>query len=167
MWPTARAEDSESCGNDPDAADTWRTPDSPGSGGPRNRQDSMNEGHQVTIAEQAEHWQTPNARDWKSETGSENNSYDKPPNLSRQVYRLSRQDQPIPDGPTSSPTGRTSLQRLNPRFVEWLMGFPIGWTELCETAPNVSEDSAMQSSPTAQSGSAGKSSRSKRTKKGE
>lgn len=28
---------------------------------------------------------TPNARDWKSEAGSENNSYDKTPNLSRQV----------------------------------------------------------------------------------
>jgi hypothetical protein len=38
----------------------WRTPDSPGTGGPRNRQDSIGEGHQITIvAEQAEHWNTP------------------------------------------------------------------------------------------------------------
>jgi hypothetical protein len=27
-------------------------------------------------------------------------------------------------------------RRLNPRFVEWLMGFPIGWTERCKTAPS-------------------------------
>jgi len=41
----------------------WRTPDAPGAGGPRNRQDSRGAGHQVTIAEQAEHWGTPNAAD--------------------------------------------------------------------------------------------------------
>ena len=36
----------------------------------------------------------------------------------------------IPDGQPSSPPGPTSLRRLNPRFVEWLMGFPVKWTEL-------------------------------------
>jgi hypothetical protein len=42
----------------------WRTPDAPGSGsGPRNRQASIGAGHQVTIAEQSEHWATPNAHD--------------------------------------------------------------------------------------------------------
>ena len=118
------------------------------------------------FAKQANNWVTPNARDWKSETGSENNRYDRTPGLSRQVYNLSHPDPPIPDGPASSenvptsrrlwPTARqepgthsivngkryeTSLEyvardqkdqtrRLNPRFVEWLMGFPISWTEL-------------------------------------
>jgi len=33
-------------------------------------------------------WETPTSRDWKSETGSEGNSYEKTPNLSRQVYRM-------------------------------------------------------------------------------
>lgn len=33
-------------------------------------------------------------------------------------------DPPIPAGPKSSPERRT----LNPPFVEWLMGWPIGWT---------------------------------------
>jgi hypothetical protein len=37
---------------------------------------------------------------------------------------------PIPDGQPSSESAPTSRRRLNPRFVEWLMGFPIGWTEL-------------------------------------
>lgn len=31
-------------------------------------------------------------------------------------------------GPTSCEPGRTSRLRLNPAFVEWLMGFPAGWT---------------------------------------
>lgn len=32
---------------------------------------------------------------------------------------------------TGDSTGRSqsSTRKLNPRFVEWLMGFPIGWTE--------------------------------------
>ena len=30
----------------------------------------------------------------------------------------------------SAMTQGTGPRRLNPRFVEWLMGFPIGWTEL-------------------------------------
>lgn len=35
-----------------------------------------------------------------------------------------------PDGPPSSESARTSPRRLNPRFVEWLMGFPVTWTGL-------------------------------------
>lgn len=27
-------------------------------------------------------------------------------------------------------SGRTLLLRLNPRFTEWLMGWPVGWTDL-------------------------------------
>jgi hypothetical protein len=125
---------------------------------------------------QAGSWMTPNARDWKSETGSENNRYNKTPNLSRQVYRLSLPAPQTPDGPPSSESALTSRRlwqtpsqgvirsdtrdvtimdamgqrgkfgnlleqvsaetqgmgprRLNPRFVEWLMGFPVSWTEL-------------------------------------
>lgn len=50
-------------------------------------------------------------------------------------------DLQTPDGLISSETSPTSRRRLNPRFVEWLMGFPIGWTELCKTAPKDSEGS--------------------------
>ena len=74
-WPTARAAAAESAGNHPGAVDSltgasgvWRTPDAPGSGGPRNRQGSTGQGHQVTIAEQAERWMfpTPAARDYRT-----------------------------------------------------------------------------------------------------
>lgn len=54
--------------------------------------------------------------------------------LGRQVLRASGlQDQTTSkDGAKSSKSGRT----LNPRFVEWLMGWPIGWTDFgsAETA---------------------------------
>jgi hypothetical protein len=39
-------------------------------------------------------------------------------------------DQVTPAGPQSLPAVQTSRRRLNPRFVEWLMGFPVSWTEL-------------------------------------
>ena len=177
MWPTARSEGSESCGNHPGATDSltgatrlWSTPRTITGGGEsaeRKQELGRTESGGGDLQSQTEHWQTPNARDWKSETGSENNSYDKTPNLSRQVYRISRQDPAIPDGLTSSETDRTlrrlwqtpkdtgggnssrsgdrkdelllkgeaaafmqdQAKRLSPRFVEWLMGFPIGWTE--------------------------------------
>jgi hypothetical protein len=81
------------------------------------------------FAHQANHWETPTSRDWKSETGSENNSYDKTPNLSRQVYRLP-QDQQTPDGQQSSSNTHGLRRRLNPAFVEWLLAFPVGWSAL-------------------------------------
>ena len=59
-WPTANTRDSVSAARH---TTTWRSPDSAGAGGPRNRQMSIGDGHQVTIAEQAEHWATPQAHD--------------------------------------------------------------------------------------------------------
>lgn len=108
-----------------DKAVNWQTPatDSFRSRG-GDRKDEMG------LDQQGRKWQTPNSRDWKSEVGSENNTHDKTPNLSRQVYRHSLPDPTIPDGPRSSGSGQTLRRRLNPRFVEWLMGFPPCWTEL-------------------------------------
>jgi hypothetical protein len=47
----------------------WRTPDAPGKGGIRNRIKSVGKGHQLTIAEQAEHWQTPGVDSFRSRGG--------------------------------------------------------------------------------------------------
>ncbi len=76
QWPSPRSEDAESCGNHPDATDSltgastlWRTPDAPGDGGPRNRGRSIGKGHQITIAEQAELWQTPATDSFRSRGG--------------------------------------------------------------------------------------------------
>ena len=45
-------------------------------------------------------------------------------------------------GARLSPTRRTSLPRLNPVFVEWLMGWPTWWTN---TAPTACAPLAMES----------------------
>jgi hypothetical protein len=172
-------------------ADQWRTPDSPGTGGPRNRQGSIGDGHQITIAEQAEHWPTPDANtssysngvmgpnirematnwqtpatdsfrsrggDRKEEPGLDQQARmfptpaardyrtpNKTPDAERRENKKGPQLQnfvahhldltsppvpPIPAGQKSSQNSPPLPRRLNPRFVEWLMGFPIGWTEL-------------------------------------
>lgn len=49
---------------------------------------------------------------------------------------------PSTSGDSSSIAAPTSRQRLNPLFVEWLMGWPEGWTSL---APIGSASSEMES----------------------
>jgi hypothetical protein len=143
-WSTPSAHDGRRPGSDATStqganlkrdAELWSTPVVPNGGRTMSDEDVLSRGatdkgkRQVDLANEVRVWMTPNSRDWKSETGSENNTHDKTPNLSRQVYRL-HQDPQTNDGPPSSESAPTSRRRLNPRFVEWLMGFPPGWTEL-------------------------------------
>ncbi len=65
-------------------------------------------------------WPTPTQRDWKSGTGAQPREGHAPP--------------------LSSKVGG----QLNPTWVEWLMGWPLGWTDLkplvmdkCPNAPNL------------------------------
>ena len=146
------------------ATDTWRTPDAPGTGGPRNRQGSRDAGHQITIAEQAELWQTqatdsfrsrggdrkdemgldqqarmfPTKEKWTTPTAGnacgDNKAREGGSSLTDDAttFHPSPPAPQIPDGPPSCESGQTSRRRLNPRFVEWLLGFPISWTEVRE-----------------------------------
>ena len=88
------------------------------------------------LNEICEHWTTPTKRA-NEHCSSELNR--KTPALESQALL---QDHLIPTGQPSSEADLTLLRhlslenaanapkrRLNPRFVEWLMGFPIGWTE--------------------------------------
>jgi len=75
------------------------------------------------LRDQTRQWATPTSAMWRSEDGSHSPEHSPP--LSRQVLRM-----PTPGAP-SSPSGQTSRRRLNPLFVEWLMGWPTGWTA-CE-----------------------------------
>ena len=70
----------------------------------------------------------PTARDWKSSKGK----------TQTERWRSA--------GPSLAEVSGGSL---NPTWVEWLMGFPVGWTDL--------EDSATQSCHKSPSGSDGKS----------
>jgi hypothetical protein len=70
----------------------------------------------MPLTVKAKHWATPTARDWKD--GADPS--DKTPTnalLGRQAPRV-----------TGAASPNTSGLRLNPNFVEWLMGFPEGWT---------------------------------------
>lgn len=69
---------------------------------------------------QAKAWPTATARDYRS--GKSNITHNSRP-LSEVVCRSGPQD-PEQNGETS----RGSSGRLNSRFVQWLMGFPPGWS---------------------------------------
>lgn len=116
-WQTPKATDGEKGGPNmrdgagnpylPSQATNWQTPatDSFRSRG-GDRKDEMG------LDQQTRDWATPTSRDWKD--GACQNA-DVPENslLGRQVLKG---------------TGAESRKSLNPRFVEWLMGWPLGWT---------------------------------------
>ncbi len=54
-----------------------------------------------------------------------------------------------PDGAPCSSDGQTSPRRLNPMFVEWLMGWPEGWTRLALETSTSSEPTPCGFSVTA------------------
>ncbi len=65
-------------------------------------------------------YSTPNARDWKCATAKEWDNPKNTRNLNRQIAKLYE-------------GGESTEERngqLNPMWVEWLMGFPLGWTDL-------------------------------------
>jgi len=78
-------------------------------------------GTPLTIASQM--WATPTARDWK-DGGAPSMKVPTNSLLGRQAPRS------MSSGDASSPSDQTSRPRLrlNPEFVEWLMGLPVGWT---------------------------------------
>jgi hypothetical protein len=89
----------------------------------------------------AHHWPTPTAAllndgehpdQWQAradrikERGINGNGAGMPLTVAAHLSCLP-QDQPTPDGPTSSPQPRTSRLRLSPIFGAWLMGWPLTW----------------------------------------
>lgn len=141
-WPTARAEDAESCGNHPGATDSltgaarlWRTPDAPTTGGVRTRSKSCGQGHQVVLAEQAIHWPTPAALSPKAAGHSVD--------LQDAVYAFSL---PVPTTSTLGAPSSPNTRRLNPVFVECLMNLPPHWTDYTPLASIAYERWEMASS---------------------
>jgi hypothetical protein len=63
---------------------------------------------------------TPNARDWKNATAKE---WDNPKNTRNLNRRIAKEYE-------SSKKKEERLGQLNPMWVEWLMGYPLGWTDL-------------------------------------
>lgn len=100
------------------AAKLWPTPtggDAKASGSRNTPQSNAHGGNSLTDAVRGDGgtgrlWPTPTQRDWKS-TGHGNQDNARP---------------------LSEAAGQTGTGSLNPEFVEWLQGFPIGHTQLKE-----------------------------------
>jgi hypothetical protein len=99
-------------------ASMWPTPRA--SDGDKGGPNQTQKGKQALAS--VAYWATPTSRDWKDGL---NPSMMVPTNslLGRQAVRVTL--------PGQAKTGRMSPRALNPRFVEWLMGWPLGWTD-CE-----------------------------------
>ena len=100
LWPTPRASDYKGCGP----------------AGSSSAEHFLEKGYLSGAVLYA----TPNARDWKNATAKEWDNPKNTRNLNRQIAKLSEGEQS-----TEARNGQ-----LNPTWVEWLMGFPLGWTDL-------------------------------------
>jgi len=101
----------------------------------KRRQVGQTERSELLLPAQAKQWQTPQT----PKGGGSSRSGDRigepllpgqakawpAPTLADQVEVCSRPD---PTTSTHGAASSNSTRRLNPRFVEWLMGMPDGWT---------------------------------------
>ena len=71
--------------------------------------------HSMGLADAVQFWPTPTVDDAK-------NVNPKPNRRKSLVSEVNRVEQ--------SPTSIETVGKLNPTWVEWLMGFPLGWTDL-------------------------------------
>jgi hypothetical protein len=120
-WPTPRASEAQTDQLPNFVEHSWATPSLPNGGrtpGPGMSPTGMmpdGSKRQVDLGWQAKGWATPMAMDGVKPSAGNRRSDD----LSHQA-----QAQPTNGAKSSSET-----RRLNPRFVEWLMGWPVGWTD--------------------------------------
>jgi hypothetical protein len=121
-------------------ATEWQTPAS--FQGKYRRQVNQTERAELLLPGQAEQWATPMASDdGKKVTVNSNQD-----GLIGQSYRFGRPDHKMPKGGDKS---SQQTRRLNPRFVEMLMGWPLGWTDFASSA--TASCPSKQPSPSASS----------------
>lgn len=125
-WPTPTAQDNNQVSGNPDhpkrgttlggAARLWPTPTASDSEGGRRQQDGKRGRALKDLPEQM--WPTPSARDHKGgyKGGRIRNGKVSKDTLDVAVQHTDNQSQ--------------SAGQLNPTWVEWLMGLPLGWTDL-------------------------------------
>lgn len=136
FWPTPRALEpgSTSPGYRKGLAETvrhWLTPRASESGERQDTflgrmQDRTDQAHSSLTA-QVKTWPTPIARDWKDTPGMSRRKTQQI-SLSFLAYHSGHH------APENTMPGDPSQMRLNPAFTEWLMGWPIGWTEFVPAA---------------------------------
>lgn len=94
----------------------WRTPTTFPTGGAMSGRERLAQGHAMTLQDQVADWPTPRAEDAES-CGNHKGAIDSLTGACRT------------HGPPDPSTKADGPMVLNPRFVEALMGFPIGWTD--------------------------------------
>lgn len=94
---------------------------------------STSSDHGISLTEASKSWPTPQSTDYR-ERGNLSNpciqrrmAKGKQVNLSMMAHPMAYQSGHQPQPTTTD--GTESQPVLNPRFVEWLMGWPIGWTD--------------------------------------
>ena len=131
FWPTPRAQEpgstseTHSCGL-AETARYWLTPRAHESTEKQEtfltRMNDRTDRAHSSLAAQVKAWPTPMARDWKDTPGMRR----------RKTQQISLSFLAFQSGPHAQPSlqaGDPSQMRLNPAFTEWLMGWPIGWTD--------------------------------------
>ena len=154
LWSPTTSTGESSCGKSPSDSDLWPTPAKADSergsdfyarregnptltgrvrmwGTPRvttnNGTGGQRDDARARLEDQAAMWSTPQARDGKGAFQAHTKGGS---DLSLRVQKTAT------PGPPSSPSARTSLPRLNPRFVEWLLGLPESWVLPDSLAPS-------------------------------
>jgi hypothetical protein len=132
------------------AAQAWATPQARDSKNPdpsysANYRRKVEKGYTIDLNSQAHNWATPAARDYRAPTSMEHctvtgagvKHMDQLPNQVEHVFLPSLQDrensthgeQSSTLNPYSRRLSAKQKRRLNPAFVDWLMGWLIGWTD--------------------------------------
>lgn len=145
MWPTPTAQDNNQVKGDPDhpkrgttlggAVRQWPTPRTTDTQQGRGVVEingklyrpskALSEGKLVggaNLADAAQMWPTPAARDWKDTPGMASEAVNKDGSTRNRTDQLARA--------IYNSDQRQSAGQLNPTWVEWLMGLPLGWTDL-------------------------------------
>ena len=156
IWPTATASDAHVTRARPpekmirkDGRNVLRTPSlaetilQP-SNFPYTKQDLVKAANGQSYTASRIQWTTPNASDCRNRGSLHNPCIQRRMQLNKQIGltmqaslpEITRQTLSRHPSPSNLMHGATSSQTLNPRFVEWLMGWPIGWTDFApvETA---------------------------------
>lgn len=146
-WPTPRAvsggpeagdrkkellRDASGGGDLQAAASQWPTPVSGDSRGGSASARAKEQGFRE-LSEEAQAWPTPTSTDHKGSTRP-GQRVGQMSEAAEQRFQTPRAGAKGPAGEDSTHGGQPRGKRLNPAFVEWLMGFPTGWTNLTSLA---------------------------------
>jgi hypothetical protein len=97
--------------------DLWPTPTVAANYNRKGLSPQSGDGLATAVTKRERGWPTPNARDWKDSTMKS----------SLNAIKAGHQ---VTLGRAVHAAEKTSGGSLNPMWVEWLMGWPLGWTDL-------------------------------------